>query len=282
MNNHSICKSIVNKLTFMGVLIDGKEKSEIEFSLFLTLKLHKKSSYKFTIKYNGTQKGFITAFDLYTAAFDVEKCAEELLATRDTRTDGPKSLFEIINYAETVGEALVAINKELQDISDERIVRDIIKEVRVLHNDTPNGCIIDADTILADAIESADHRTNGLAEEVFSIWEKSANNDDQKLIERMFELFTDMNFSEYLEKCIKEITRKMHFFKVFFYTEDNNRICNEELYFKSAEMPDIEKIVEFCTAWSMSPFKNIINVIEIPEEEIEVITYHPEKIQVIE
>lgn len=63
---------------------------------------------------------------------------------------------------------------------------------------------IDEDTILVDAIEACDFEMTGIAEDIFNIYEKST---DKKSLEQLFFEFTDMEFSEYLEKCIKRIDK---------------------------------------------------------------------------
>ena len=63
---------------------------------------------------------------------------------------------------------------------------------------------IDKDTILVHAIEACDFEFSGIAEDIFNIYEKST---DKKSLERLFFEFTDMEFSDYLEKCIKRIDK---------------------------------------------------------------------------
>lgn len=63
---------------------------------------------------------------------------------------------------------------------------------------------IDEDTILVDAIEACDFEMAGIAEDIFNIYEKST---DKKSLEQLFFEFTDMEFSDYLEKCIKRIDK---------------------------------------------------------------------------
>lgn len=84
-------------------------------------------------------------------------------------------------------------------------VRKMIEEVEKLHNNTPDGIITDADTILVDLIEKCDYKFTGFAQDIFNIWKQST---DKEAIEQMFYEFTDTEFSDYLEDCINNISRK--------------------------------------------------------------------------
>lgn len=85
-----------------------------------------------------------------------------------------------------------------------RLTEDMIKEVEELNNNTPNGQIIDADTILVDLIQENDFEFSGIAQDIFNIWKESK---DKKSVEQMFFEFTGMEFDRYLMKCQSEITR---------------------------------------------------------------------------
>lgn len=61
---------------------------------------------------------------------------------------------------------------------------------------------IDEDTILVDTIKDCDFELSGIAEDIFNIYEKST---DKKSLEQLFYEFTDIEFDEYLERCIKRI-----------------------------------------------------------------------------
>ena len=81
---------------------------------------------------------------------------------------------------------------------------DLIKDVEMLNNNTPNGRIVDADTILVDLLENSDFSFTGFAQDIFNIWKDSS---DKKAVEQMFFEFTDMEFEDYLHKCKDQITR---------------------------------------------------------------------------
>lgn len=83
-------------------------------------------------------------------------------------------------------------------------IEKMINDVEELNNHTPNGQIVDADTILMDLIDDCDYQINGLAQSIFDIWKKST---DKESVEELFYTFTDMRFEDYLMKCQEEITR---------------------------------------------------------------------------
>ena len=80
----------------------------------------------------------------------------------------------------------------------------LLKEVEELNNNTPDGWIIDADTILVDMVQKNGFEITGIAQDIFNIWR---NSSDKEAVEQMFFEFTDMEFKDFLEKCKKEITR---------------------------------------------------------------------------
>ena len=80
----------------------------------------------------------------------------------------------------------------------------LIKEVEELNNNTPDGRIVDGDTILADLIESNDFEFSGMCQDIFNIWK---NSTDKNAVEQMFFEFTSVEFIEFLKKCKEEISR---------------------------------------------------------------------------
>lgn len=83
-------------------------------------------------------------------------------------------------------------------------IADMIKEIEQLNSNTPEGQIIDSDTILVDLIENNDFCFSGFSQDIFNIWK---NSKDKKAVEEMFLEFTDVEFNDFLEKCKKKITR---------------------------------------------------------------------------
>ena len=75
-------------------------------------------------------------------------------------------------------------NKELKTSA-------LIKEVEELNNNTPDGRIVDGDTILTDLIESNDFELSGMCQDIFNIWK---NSTDKKAVEQMFFEFTGLEF----------------------------------------------------------------------------------------
>lgn len=80
----------------------------------------------------------------------------------------------------------------------------LLKEVEELNNNTTDGWIKDADTILADIVQENDFEITGIAQDIFNIWR---NSSDKEAVEQIFFEFTDMEFKDFLEKCKEEIAR---------------------------------------------------------------------------
>ena len=82
--------------------------------------------------------------------------------------------------------------------------REKIRQVELLNSNTPDGMIIDSDTILADLLLNVDNEVTGFSQDIFNIYKRSKDKD---AVKQMFFEFTDTEFDEYLDKCMKEITR---------------------------------------------------------------------------
>jgi len=77
------------------------------------------------------------------------------------------------------------------------------REVLALQDKTPNGLIRDADTILADIMDTIGFEETGTANELINIWLRSK---DKKSVEDLFFLMTGVSFKDYLESCLNETT----------------------------------------------------------------------------
>lgn len=87
---------------------------------------------------------------------------------------------------------------------------DIVTNVRLakaLSEGTPNGYIVDADTILHDIMSEADFEISGISSELFSTF-LEASEEGKEIVKKMFYLFTDLDFEEYVKMCIEKTTKK--------------------------------------------------------------------------
>lgn len=78
------------------------------------------------------------------------------------------------------------------------------EEVLRLLENTPNGRVVDADTILKDLLDETDFEVSGLACELIQIWR---NATDKASVEQLFCLFTGCAFEDYLDQCIRDTSR---------------------------------------------------------------------------
>lgn len=94
---------------------------------------------------------------------------------------------------------------------NEKYIEKLMDEVEQLHNETPDGEICDADTILADIIQNQDFEFDftGIAGDIFTFWHRSS---DKKSVEDMFHALTGVQFVDYLEKCKQKLTPSMNWF----------------------------------------------------------------------
>lgn len=82
--------------------------------------------------------------------------------------------------------------------------REKIRQVELLNGNTPEGVIIDSDTILTDLLLNIDNEISGFSQDIFNIYKRSKDKD---AVKQMFFEFTGTEFDDYLDKCMKEITR---------------------------------------------------------------------------
>ena len=84
------------------------------------------------------------------------------------------------------------------------LIGDMIDRVEALNNNTPDGFIHDADTILADVFSNSDFEITGLANDIFNIYRNSM---DKGAVVEMFYALTGIQFDTYLTICLDNITR---------------------------------------------------------------------------
>lgn len=83
-----------------------------------------------------------------------------------------------------------------------------VKKALRLYENTPNGYIVDADTILADVItDAADNsEETGIGSDLLELW-LDGTNTERSVIEAVFYNLTGVEFSSYIARCIEETTR---------------------------------------------------------------------------
>ena len=114
----------------------------------------------------------------------------------------PDSFVWTDDMFEELVSPVSSFNNELESIIDKK--ESLIEQVEKLNNNTPEGRIVDGDTILADLIENNDFELPGMCQDIFNIWK---NSTDKEAVEQMFFEFTGLEFVSFLEKCKEEISR---------------------------------------------------------------------------
>lgn len=94
--------------------------------------------------------------------------------------------------------------KKMMDYVKNYKLEENIKKVEELYQNTPNGEVIDSDTILKDIMDESDFEESGISLDIFEIYKRSR---DKKALRQMFFEFTGIEFSEYLNRCLLETTR---------------------------------------------------------------------------
>ena len=80
----------------------------------------------------------------------------------------------------------------------------LANEVKELYANAPDGEVVDADTILKDIMDEVSFGVTGLSMELLDIY---LNSSDRASIERLFYTFTDIEFVDYLQRCVAETTK---------------------------------------------------------------------------
>lgn len=116
-------------------------------------------------------------------------------------------------------ERYTFFDDEVTAVTDKSWEGRAIQHVKELDENTPEGCIIDSDTILADLLEKCNYQETGLAHEIFDIYKNSA---DKEAVKKLFYAFTDMEFDSYLGTCMKKITRRKNTRINYLYRDASN------------------------------------------------------------
>lgn len=96
------------------------------------------------------------------------------------------------------------------NVLEDYICSSRIKIAGYLQSNTPEGFIMDGDTILKDQIDTlSDEDYTGIFKDITEIWKEAKTIRERQLLAKMFEAFTGFPIKEYLEKCIKNITREI-------------------------------------------------------------------------
>ena len=88
---------------------------------------------------------------------------------------------------------------------DMQTFESLVRIAREFTNNTPDGPVVDADTILCDIMQDVAFDETGLADEIFNIWLSSS---DRVSVENLFETFTGVSFECYILSCIARTTRR--------------------------------------------------------------------------
>lgn len=77
-------------------------------------------------------------------------------------------------------EKYTFFDDEVTAVTDKSWEGRAIQHVKELDENTPEGCIIDSDTILADLLEQCNYQETGLAHEIFDIYKNSTDKEAVK------------------------------------------------------------------------------------------------------
>ena len=91
-------------------------------------------------------------------------------------------------------------------------ISEMAEKAQELYHNTPTGeVVVDADTILADQMESLDWQITGCGEVILQLCNKYTSPGERAAMAEMFAALTDMTLEDYLEKCVKETTRDQEY-----------------------------------------------------------------------
>ena len=95
-------------------------------------------------------------------------------------------------------------SKAVEPVDEIDELEKLVIEAKALAKNAPDGFVVDGDTILCDIMEEADFEITGLAADIFDIWLKSS---DRKSVEKLFYDLTDVDFEDFVNRCLDETTR---------------------------------------------------------------------------
>lgn len=168
-------------------------------------------NYFFNINFNGTHRDLCSKFIEFANNFEPDEFLENYIKERDYELGTPRSLIEMCEIAKKIQLYLTNAKISIQfhiSFTNTDLREDLIGETELLYKGAPDGGITDADTILADKLENADHKATGIALEVFRIWKDSS---DKGAVEALFYNLTDVEFLDFLDECIEKTTRPVDY-----------------------------------------------------------------------
>lgn len=89
------------------------------------------------------------------------------------------------------------------------------------HNNTPNGCIRDADTILEDIMDERETEVSGTGAEILELYLNAKNRND---FCKLFEAMTGCTFDEYLTRC-EEVLQEPQSKRVYYILMDGSELA---------------------------------------------------------
>ncbi len=140
----------------------------------------------------------------FEAETTLQNVYDRLAAYENTELS-PEEIEELKINATDMEARLDNAGEEDSDDRNGDADRDEVLKALDLYEHTPNGNIVDADTILADAMQKSDPEVTGIGEEAMNIW---LNSNDRKSFEALFELLTDKSFDEYVKECVEKASRE--------------------------------------------------------------------------
>lgn len=204
-----LTERIIETLESMDISVSSMNEQDGNFYCELEFYSPAGEDFIFTVWFDGTPEDFVEQFAAYEEDFDPDEHAAGWIEGRGTNGI-PNSIAALIKDAENIKEILEETAAKLQNLDVEpshdpdEWTNDMIEEVERLNDNTPEGIIRDADTILTDYIDNDDREFPGFAQDIFNIWRDTT---DKSAFRKLFYEFTGVEFDEYLMECCQNITR---------------------------------------------------------------------------